>query len=313
MAVRSSEDIRVGIVAFVAFIAVVLGIAWGKGCGFEIESHRYHVSLPDAAGVDAGTVVSIRGVRVGSVVAVSVDRTRVLLAIVVSSSVRIYDDAKATVRMLELTGGKALEIDPGSSLHELAENGTIPGTVADLGSLLSKTATLGDEATLLIRRVDTVVAAMSDLLLNRGVTGDIEQAVGDLSIVSGDVRRLLHDNQPQIQAAIRDLSALGSELRSLVRSIRPAVDRAVTTIDTLGSEAKLASRQLQGTMRGADSLLLRIDRFVTDLRNGKGAASRLLFDSTTAEDLQETIDAVRSLIKDIEQNGIKAKVDVDLF
>ncbi len=313
MPARSTEDIRVGVVAFVAIVAIVLGIVWGKGCGFGIENHRYQVSLPDAAGVDAGTIVSIRGVRVGSVVAVTVDRKHVLLTVIISSSIRMYDDATATVRMLELTGGKALEVDPGVSKRQLADGGTIPGRVEDLGALLSSTAALGDDAARLVRRVDTVVAALSDMLINRGAKGEIEAAVGDLATASRDVRDLLQQNRPQIQSAIQDLAALSSDLRSLVREIRPSIDRTLSTVDTLGAEAKATSRQLRGTLRGADSLILHIDRVVEDLRNGKGAASRLLFDRKTADELQATIEAVRSLLQDIERNGIKAKVDVDIF
>lgn len=313
MAAASSQDVRVGIVAFAAVVAIVLGIAWGKGCAIGNESHHYVVLLTDASGIDEGTVVSLRGVRVGSVIGVGLDSTQVRLAVRVAGPIRLFDDATASVQMLELTGGRMLALSPGSSGALLPDGGEIPGTVADLGALLAKASTLGDDASLLLKRVDSVVAALSDLLLRRGRIEDISGSIQNLAAASADLRHLLERNGPHLETTIRSIAVLSRGLNVAINQLGTHVHGTLNTIDTLGADARHVSRSLNEILARADTLTAKIDQIVDDLHNGDGAASRLLFDPATAQELLATIAAVRSLLADIEKNGIKAKVDVDLF
>jgi len=307
------QDVRVGVVAVVALAAVVGGIIWGKGCGFRIENRRVTIALPDAAGIDAGTTITIRGVKVGSVTSIQTGRDSVIVSALMSGDIPLYDDASAAVRMLELTGGRAIEIIPGVSSRPLAPEARIPGSVSDITALLRSADRLTTRATDVLVRLDSTVAYVNELAGNPNVRREIEGTVHDVAAMTATTRTMIESNRSTIDEALRNLAALSNQLHEIVRTTRPAVERTIRTADTLGADAHAMAIRIERSLNTADSLVARLNAIAHDIRHGNGAVSRLMFDTSTADQLMNTIEAVRALVSDIQANGVKANVKVDIF
>lgn len=310
---QAIQDVRVGVVAFIAILAIVLGIVWGKGCGLGVESQQISISVPNAAGVDAGTAVVVRGVRVGSVLAVRPTRDDVRLTAIVSTTVALFDDASASIRMLELTGGKVVEVVPGNSGRPLGRDETILGTVDDLGVLVGHFSRFSLDASRLLLRLDSLVSGVNEMMIQRGVRDDIVASIADVAAITRAMRTLVHESGSGARMTIGNAHAISQELRSLVRSAAPTTERLLATMDTLGHGAQQTTENLNRTLRSADTLIRHLDRLLMDVSKGNGTVSRLLHDKSMADDLHATMNALKALIEEINQNGVRANVKVDLF
>jgi len=93
-------------------------------------------------GLTVGSDVRVGGVKVGGVVAQSVDMAefRAVVRMTIRSDIRLPDDSVATVSSEGLLGGKYIRIDPGASATMLADNGEFANTrdIVSLEEMLGK-------------------------------------------------------------------------------------------------------------------------------------------------------------------------------
>ncbi len=93
-------------------------------------------------GLTEGSDVRVGGVKIGSVVAQSVDMTdfRAVIRMTIRPDIRLPDDSVATVSSEGLLGGKYIRIDPGASTTMLAHNGEFASTrdIISLEEMLGK-------------------------------------------------------------------------------------------------------------------------------------------------------------------------------
>ena len=93
-------------------------------------------------GLAVGSDVRVGGVKVGSVVAQSVDMEefRAVVRMTIRPDIRLPEDSIATVSSEGLLGGKYIRIDPGASETMLADNGEFANTrdIISLEEMLGK-------------------------------------------------------------------------------------------------------------------------------------------------------------------------------
>ncbi len=93
-------------------------------------------------GLAEGSDVRVGGVKIGSVVAQSVDMTdfRAVVRMTIRPDIRLPEDSVATVSSEGLLGGKYIRIDPGASTTMLAHNGEFTNTrdIISLEEMLGK-------------------------------------------------------------------------------------------------------------------------------------------------------------------------------
>lgn len=312
MAATRAQEIRVGIVTVVAVIALVGGIIWGRGVALGPDQRTLHFRMKDAGGVSPGTAVTLRGVRVGAVSAVRILPDGVEAeAVVRGAEIDLRTDAVGIIRAPELTGGKVIAIDPGRSDQRLTGDATLPARPdADISSLLGRADTLTVAVNSVVRRADSALATVNDLLGSKRFRDDISMTLQNIREGSESARLLIVNNERAVNAAIGDLSALGRDLRSLVATTRPAVERSLVAVDTISTDARVALRHLNVTLERADTLLVSIDDVVRQARDGNGTIGVLLRDSTIPRRIDSLLQQVNRVAEDIEKNGIRARLKI---
>ncbi len=93
--------------------------------GYEVEARFNSVD-----GLSAGNDVRIGGVKVGSVLALSVDpqNYQVRVRMTLASDIKLPEDTSASITGDGLLGGKYVKVDPGDSENLIAPGGTIGKT-----------------------------------------------------------------------------------------------------------------------------------------------------------------------------------------
>ncbi len=125
MALKIESPVETAIGAVVLAAAILFGVyaansADGGPAGAEYD--RYTAHFFNASGVTPGTEVRVAGVRVGEVVDIVLEapRYRAVVTMSVDRSVRLSDEATASIDAEGLLGGAYIDLDPGSGESEIA-------------------------------------------------------------------------------------------------------------------------------------------------------------------------------------------------
>lgn len=309
MDVSRSTEIRVGIVSVISIALLVIGIMLGKGISFSPTQKSVAVRLPSSGGIDAGSPVVVLGVRRGTVTQVRNDDGSVLVTATLDDIADLKSDAQALVSILEITGGKKLEITPGSSTTPYNPSTEIPGRVAaDIGTLVGVLGDASGDITGLIKRLDTISMAASDLLRDGSVVANIKTMTSDGALALTDLRMFMQNNRGTLTTTIQDLKALTSELRESVHRNEPAVSRIIARTETVVKNLEGTLSKADGAITNVDTLTTRVSAMVNDIRTNKSLLNALMYDDKLFGKLDSTLISLRKVLKDFGRDGVNVNV-----
>ncbi|MFP4370333.1 MAG: MlaD family protein, partial [Candidatus Kapaibacterium sp.] len=152
-----SREIKVGIVTLLAIILLVGGISVGKNLSVSVSDNMLIMKFPNSGGIQPSAPVVVNGVKLGTVSSVENLKDSVLIKAEMKTLNELRKDASARITILEITGGKKIEIHPGHSDDQLSKNDTIRGsTPPDIAELVALVGEVSGDAIKLLRRIDTV-------------------------------------------------------------------------------------------------------------------------------------------------------------
>lgn len=302
-------EVRVGIVTVVAVIALIGGILWGKGMG--IDRRGLTIKVDNASGLASGTPVLVHGVPKGGVASVRTVEEGALVEILVDRDVQPMKDASAVIRVMEITGGKKIELDPGASTEPLPDNAAIPAlNQGDIGAMLAFVGDMAHDIAPMLKRLDSTLAAVNEIVGKEEFRNDVVRTLDNFATLSTDLRNLVGNNRGRIEQTIRNVDALAANLREVADKNGPTVERLLTSAESLVGDARGTLGGADATLQTVDRLALRIDSIAVELRTGKGMISRLLYDPEMASELEKVLVELRKTLRDLNQKGVNVNMEV---
>lgn len=280
---RSTRDIRVGL--FVAAAAVLLVTAFSVLGGLKLwtSSRVYYVRFDESvAGLDKGSPVRLRGVRVGTVEDLQIpldDITKVEVTIGVDRGAPVKTDTEATIASVGITGLRYIELTSGT----IAAPDLPPGsTIIAKESLLS--AVTGTAETAILKAeilMDNLLAITSDenkeLIHHvlRDLSSTISENTDDVTVTVAEIRELatslsatmeelqaaLEENREEVRSTIANLNAITSDVRPFFEYLSD--EESIEHLDTMLSDGSELVQRLN-TLVGDNQYAL--DQTLLDLR-----------------------------------------------
>lgn len=310
MITQRSTEVKVGIVSILAVILLIAGIMVGKGLGVG-SSYVLTMSFPSSSGIDIGAPVTVNGVRRGAVTSVENKDGAVLLKATVSHVDDLYANASAVISMLEITGGKKVEITPGSGGQKLDLNKVIAGrTAADIGELLALVDKLGAGADKVLLRVDTLVGTINAALADGRVVSDVRQSVEKLNLLLTSANSLVADNRAALNQTVADVQAITSQLRRVVDKHSPTVDTLLTKLDAALTDARSTLSSIDRVAGNADQLVSEVDGLVRDIKTNGSLAHKLLYDQQFSTRLDSTVQRLEQFLYKIDEHGVNVNLRI---
>ncbi|MCX5812450.1 MAG: outer membrane lipid asymmetry maintenance protein MlaD [Proteobacteria bacterium] len=142
---KYSMETAVGIFVLIGLVCVgYMTVKLGKVSLFGEDTYPLYARFVSASGLRVGSTVEVYGLEVGSVKSlnIDIDKQMAVVGIAVNKSLKVYDDAAATIKTSGLIGDKYLKIDPGGSGEPIKQGGFITQTSvpADIEDLIGKYA-----------------------------------------------------------------------------------------------------------------------------------------------------------------------------
>ncbi|MFW5741307.1 MAG: MlaD family protein [Myxococcota bacterium] len=255
------QKVKLGVFT-VSSLGLLVAMAVGfLECSFD-EKKRYYVVTPDAQGVEIGSAVEIRGVRVGRVSGVELyeaDDESVTVTLEVDSNVRVNGGAAAYFPFRGVTGLRTVNIRGGDGAKEpLPPSSRIPWKETELEQL-------PDQATKLVARSLELMESAHDMMKN------VERISGELDL--SRVPHLMDKSDrllTELTATTRQLEQVIAGTREPLRRTFGATEETIERVEEMSATADAVLvnmnrmiRQLEAAMRTNDE---QVDATVRNLR-----------------------------------------------
>jgi phospholipid/cholesterol/gamma-HCH transport system substrate-binding protein len=304
-----STELRVGIVSVLALALLIAGIMLGKGLSFSDPTNHVVITTTSSGGVEPGAPVVVRGVKRGRVLSVQNVPGGVEITVEMDNVTDISRDATALVTMLEITGGKKVEIAPGNSQNPLQKPYRIKGSIAaDIPQLVTDVGEISGDAKMLVRRLDTIAASATLLLSDGVVVNNVRQMTSDGALLMTSTNQWFQENKGSLQRSVRMVEQLVEDLRGAIQRNEPRVAALLAKLDSTLSAVQITVVQANNAVVRADTLLASVQGVVHDVRTNKSLLNAVLYDEKLMPRLDSTISTLQEFLKSAQRHGVNVNV-----
>lgn len=305
-----SLEIKVGIVAFIGIALFVIGLSIGKGVNVNTGKPEITMHFPSSGGIVPAAPVVVNGVERGKVLKVKNENDKVTITAVLDYVDDFYADASAKITILEITGGKKIQINPGTSGKfntSLPILGETPPDIADLVMILGN---VSGDAVNLVKRLDTALIAVNVLLTDEKFINDIKVSMNNVNEITTNLDSFIDNNYSELELTIANLQELSNDLKNTVNNNEPKISKIIDDLDaTLASADKL--------IYNANSAINDFDVVAKDLQdiskaiiNNDGILNKLIYDQNFSAQLDSTMIKLSELLNIIHEHGVNVNLRI---
>ncbi|MFN4916705.1 MAG: MlaD family protein [Ignavibacteria bacterium] len=303
------KEIRVGIVALLSLIVLIAGITIGKGLIVGVSQNTLSFTFPSSGGIEIGAPIFINGVKRGSVISTENINGGVAIAGSIDDISDLHPDAQAKISMLEITGGKKIDITPGIASGNLDISKPIAGTIsADATELISLVGDLGADASVTVKRLDSVLAQANSLLSDGIVVKQLRNTIKNADELMTTLNALMGDNKENMRDLIKDLGALAKDAKSAVNNNEPKLRSILTKLDSLAGSGQRLMAKTDTALAGVTDLTVETKDMMKDIKTNGSFINKLLYDKTTSKSIDTTLQRVNDLLLKIHEHGLNANI-----
>ncbi len=282
------KEFKIGIFAVIVIAVAWWGIKWLGGQNVLLTSDIYYVYYEDVSGLQESSRVKLRGVVVGNVRDITLERDRVLVEIAVESKYRemIPANSIAEIGAAGLMGGVEIVLHRGDSEEIIEPNSEIKGRVkADM------IGSLADQGAELIEGLNTTVESVNALLEGNGSA--INSLIANLESMSSSIDGIVKSSADDIGVAVDNLSAF----TNLLAENTERVESMLQNLDTFAGD--LADADIVSKLNTTVSSL---NDVLASLESGEGSVGLLLHDAELYNKLTTAGDNLGLLLEDLKAN-----------
>jgi len=280
---KRNYEVRVGIIAFIALLSLVLGYSWLKDY-FSLKSYtQLKISFANANDLKPGDVVTVRGVEKGHVKSLDVEADRVVVTVLVKLKQPLKVGTHYSVREGDLMGKRQLEILPGSGVNLIKldeiQYGDESSGLMDLISNLNST----------IITMDNLVARFTK---DKGLIANLESTVANSEKVVDNANQVILKNSESVTVVMQNLLKTSRELSNLLETNKASINKSFAL-------APEVLEKLNRNLSTLEQVTTNIAQISEKLNTGDGSVQKLMNDKEFYRTLLKTTQELDSLLQDV--------------
>jgi len=299
---QKKAELKVGITVIVAVIILLWIIGWAKNINLNSAEKMLTISFQNVAGLVVGDFVSVQGIKEGYVKALRNENNFVLVDVSLSENVKLKKDAQFSIMMVDLMGGKKIEISPGKSNIEIdysqIQNGAFVG---DISTAMASLGNVQNDLVSIIKEVKTTLTSLNKLVNNAKFIDGIHNSVFSLNNIIKKTDFLLSNNSEAISELIKNSNELINNSNKFVIENKDEIKSTFNDVSYL--------------IKNTDTLVIKLNQFIIETENKENNLSKLLYDKELVDSLSITFKKLKKLINTINTqiNDEGLKVDANIF
>jgi phospholipid/cholesterol/gamma-HCH transport system substrate-binding protein len=287
-----STEVKVGVGVILAAIILIFGVIWIGDVRFSRKWQVYTVYFDEVGGLSEGDPVTIAGLEMGEVEAISLEEGRVKTDLLIEQGVVLRSDLSVEIQSIGLMGEKYIHILPGTTGEVLSPGSMIEGDYK--AGLPEVVADVGD----LMEEAKSAAEALNRLV--SGVEGNynLGENLSKLSEVSNEILAILRENRADIRSASRNMNAAAGDLKGVVGGKRQEIEAGIESF------SRAAAR--------LDSLTVKMQDLVVSVEAGEGTLGMLIKEKKLHQDAEEALRSLNELLLDIKAHP-ERYVKIEIF
>ncbi|QKG56159.1 MCE family protein [Hymenobacter sp. BRD128] len=291
-----SKEIKVGLLAVVALVALAIGFNFLRGSNLLSSDRTYYAIYPNVDGLNVGAPVVLNGIKVGQVKNLELQpnaNNSIKASLELQKGVTLGDSTKAGLSG-SLLGSKTITLVLGRNTKEYSGGETLRTTTAiGIADAFQAKA---------LPVLDTVGATLAHIngFLNKDAQTNIQGTLLGARASTEALQRLIASNQANINEITRNLAHMSAALNKTTAKL----DRIANNFTQLSDSIKTAPvgpalRNLNKTLTEAQTSLKGVS---TALNDKTGSLGKLINDTTLYNNLNATAASSNALISDMKAN-----------
>lgn len=299
---QRKTEIKVGLTVIIGIIIFLWIFGWAKNLSIRSSENFLKIKFKNVSGLEIGDPVTINGFRKGYVNDIVIRNNDLLVELAIDNDVKIKEDAKFSIVMLDLMGGKKIDIEPGFSENEIDFNKIQIGVFqADIPSVMALLGSVQDDLVTVLKDVKTVLSSLNKMVSDESFIKELRILVNNVNDLSNQMNKVISENRNDINKLTQSAVELTENTNNLIKDNRESVEELIKNFNVLSKETR--------------SLVEKINSFTDEINNRENNLGKILYDDELLENLKSSIKQLETLTKilveQLNSNGIK--VDANIF
>lgn len=302
-------ELKVGLVSFVATILLIIGIIWGRGYKVSVSMQTIKLRFPNSGGLQISSPVVVNGVKRGTVSTIKNDNGSVLVEAVIDNIDDFKKDVQARITILEITGGKKIEILPGSSAEPFDINKEIPGeTASDFADIVAELGVILKEAKIVMGKLDKTLTSTNKILEDKQFISNTKDALENANQALRVSREILESNQNNINQTLKSIKDIITKLQSDYYKYEPKVQSIINNLETISSQTENILSQGNSTLKTLDKAVSEISDIVDEIKSSRNLVHRLIYDTELSNRLDTTLTNLTNFLNQVQRYGVNVNL-----
>lgn len=297
-------EIKVGISLLVSLVILLWVIAWAKNVDIFSDKKELTISFNSVAGLSQGDQVAVNGVKKGYVESITLDGNTVLVNTILDEDVDIRSDASFSILMLDLMGGKKIEISPGISEQQIdysvVQHGQFSG---DISTAMATLSGMEQNIKNIIEELSITLNAVNNILKDDKFASDVRTAFSELNLLSKKTSQLIDENRVGIKSLIDSSTNLVTTTNEFLQNNSNALTKTIEQTSTL--------------VENSNQFIVKLDSLMKEIQSHENNIGKLLYDEQFYNDLKLSLENLKELtsilIEQLKNEGINVDAKINLF
>ena len=294
-------EIKVGLTTIISLAVFIWIMAWAKNFLVTTNDVVITIYFENVSGLEVDDDVTVRGLRIGFVKDISLDRNIILVKISVNSNLDLRKDAEFWLVTVDLMGDKKIEIYPGNSNDKLDLSLIHTGRFQpDLSAMMETIGAMKDDLFSIVDDIKISLRAINGYLTDEKIKTDFKTTLSNLHSLTAKLDVMLTENKENIAKITENTSVLSEEARTFFDQNKENLSSSIANLNSV--------------LAKSDSLVDKFNYFAAETKNEKNNLGKILYDDSLMVSLTETMtrlkDISKILLEQLQKDGVKVDASI---
>ncbi len=302
---EKKTEIKVGITVFIALILFLFIYGWAKNFSIiSSDEKELKITFPTVAGLEISDLVSVNGVRKGFVKSIETKNNSAIVSVEFNEPVDIREDAEFSIMMLDLMGGKKIEISAGNSEKNVDYSKLQIGKFAgDISTAMATLHSVESDLVATLGELKTSLEYANNFIGNENFSNNLKESISQLNSLAANINYLVNSNKEALSVTIANTQEISESTKNILK----------------GNSAKFASvlGKLDTTLTVSNNLISKFSDITTEITESQNNIGKIIYDEELLKRLQTSLKQIEELTaivnKQLKSGGLEVKADIDLF